>query len=66
MSAFHPNRPLRQPVDRLGQFYVALGHSAGVVGPQAEVDLVPVAGELRVMVHHLRMQRDARQEAERL
>src|SRR5688572_14674461 len=55
-----------QLVDHLGQLPVAIGHSAGVMGGQSEIDPVPDTGELGVMIDLLGMHRDARQEAERL
>src|SRR5690242_11843317 len=56
----------REAVDRLSEPQITVGHSAGIVAGQAEVDLVPDAGELRVMVLFLGVQRDAGEEAERL
>ena len=43
-----------------------LGHPAGVMAGQPEVDAVPDAGELRVVIDLLGVQRDPGQEAERL
>src|SRR5690349_8464449 len=53
-----------QPIDRLGQLHVPLGYPAGVVAGQAEVDSVPDARELGMVVDLLGMERHARQEGE--
>src|SRR4051812_18790269 len=68
MSVFHSKQTLVlcQVIDRFGQIDIALRHPARVVAGQAEVDTVPHAGELRVVIDLLRMQRDATEEAERL
>src|SRR5689334_4867606 len=50
--------------DRLGQGNVAIGHAAGIVAGEAEIKAIPDAGELRVMVDLLGMQRHAGQEPE--
>ena len=52
--------------ENLGQPVVALGDAAGIVAGQPEIDAVPDAGEFRVMIDLLGMQRDAGQEGERL
>src|SRR3954470_208666 len=55
-----------EPVDRSGEFGVAFRHAAGVVAHQAEIDPVPDAPELRVMVNLFSVKRDSSQEGERL
>src|SRR5687768_13017280 len=61
-----PPLPGRQRVDRFGQPVIALGHFAGVVAGEAEIDAVPDACELGVVVGFLGVQRDSRQEGEGL
>src|SRR3954465_3996679 len=55
-----------EPGDRLGQLHVALGDAAGIVAGQPEIDPVPDAGELRMMIDLLGVQRDSGEKGERL
>ena len=55
----------RELVDSLRQFDVAIRESTEIVAREAEIDAVPHARELRVMVHFFRVERDAGEEAER-
>src|SRR4029079_9057150 len=65
-SAATPTQTLRQIIDRLGKLDVPLGHVACIMAGQPEIDAVPHAGELGVMIDLLGVQRDPGQEAERL
>src|SRR6185437_2895793 len=54
------------PVDRLGQCDVSVGDTPGVVARQPEIDPIPDACELGMVVCLLGVESDAREEAERL
>src|SRR5205085_9345288 len=57
---------LRERVDRCGEPHVAVCDPARIVAGQPEVDAVPDARELRVMVGLLGVKRDPGEERERL
>lgn len=54
-----------ETIDRFGQGYIPFGHPARVMAREPEIDPIPYAGELRVVIHFLRMKCDAAEEAER-
>ena len=53
-------------VDRFGQRDIALGDPARVMAGEAEIDPVPHAGKLGVVINRFGMRSDAGEERERL
>src|SRR5579884_1335873 len=64
-AGINPYLPAFELIDGGGQPDIAIRHRAGVMTGHAKIDAVPDAGELRMVVDFLRVQRDTGDEAER-